>query len=48
MRLKVERSRVNRNALSQRSMPDINNFADAALDLYQLLDELDIESIENI
>lgn len=47
-RLKVGRSRVLRTALNSKATKAYEEFADAALELYQLLDELDIEAIESI
>ena len=49
MEVKVERSRASRTALlSKKSAIVYERFADSVLRLYQILDELDIEAIEEI
>jgi len=46
--VKVGRSRASRTALSAKSAMAFEEFADSVCELYQLLDELDIEAIEEI
>jgi len=49
VKVKVGRSRASRTALfSAKSATVYENFADSVLELYQLLDELDIEGIEKL
>jgi hypothetical protein len=46
--VKVGRSRASRTGLTKKSAVIFEEFADSVCELYQLLDELDIEAIEEI
>jgi hypothetical protein len=46
--IKTGRSRVKRTGLSSKGAKSYEDFADSVVELYQLLDKLSIEQIENL
>ena len=50
VQLKVERSRASRSAqlFQPKSASEYQKFADAAFSLYEVLDQLEIEELENL